>query len=142
MWKGFQFSLCIIKAITCIFQKGNKQTQKKKESQQIPLVFSFSTNLTAFLHSTYFPYVCPEMTNELLEFNDHTNRNNSASYILSSLFLGARVIISSTLHIISAASVAESNTACLTLNDSEIPSFSRPPTYERTKTKVRKWNQP
>lgn len=49
-------------------------------------------------------------------------------HILSSLLLGAQVMISSTLRIISAASVAESNTACLTLKDSEIPSSAISPT--------------
>lgn len=51
-----------------------------------------------------------------------------ASYILSSLLLGAQVMISSTRRIISAASVAESNTACLTLNASDIPKAAISPT--------------
>ncbi|KAJ0923298.1 hypothetical protein Hanom_Chr05g00444121 [Helianthus anomalus] len=50
------------------------------------------------------------------------------TYILSSLLLGAQVMISSTLRIISAASVAESNTACFTLNASDIPSTDISPT--------------
>ena len=52
----------------------------------------------------------------------------SDHYILSSLCRGAQVMISSTLRIISAASVADSNTACLTLNASEIPSSDISPT--------------
>lgn len=54
-------------------------------------------------------------------------------YILSSLLRGAQVMISSTLRIISAASVAESNMACLTLNASEIPSAAISPTCPITK---------
>lgn len=119
--------------ILTLYYKGNhlhiskgkqKDSEKKKKvSTDSSSLISFSTKLTAYLHSTYFPYVCLEMTNELLEFNDHTNRNNSTSYILSSLFLGTHVIILSTLSIVSTASIAKSNIACLTLNDSKIPSF-------------------
>lgn len=56
-------------------------------------------------------------------------RTESVSHILSSLLRGAQVMISSTLSIISAASVAESSTACFTLNASDMPSFSISPTW-------------
>jgi len=52
-------------------------------------------------------------------------------YILSSLLLGAHVMISSTLRIISAASVADSNTAWLTLNASQMPCSNMSSTYEK-----------
>jgi len=55
-------------------------------------------------------------------------KQHRASHILSSLLRGAQVMISSTLSIISAASVADRSTACLTLKDSDIPSFSISPT--------------
>ncbi|KAF5806464.1 hypothetical protein HanXRQr2_Chr05g0221811 [Helianthus annuus] len=58
------------------------------------------------------------------------------TYILSSLLLGAQVMISSTLRIISAASVAESNTACFTLNASDIPSTDISPTCNHTHFKM------
>lgn len=56
------------------------------------------------------------------------NRERGLLHMWSSLLRGAQVMISSTRRIISAASVAESNTACFTLNASEIPSSVISPT--------------
>jgi len=55
------------------------------------------------------------------------SQRSTQFHILSSLLRGAQVMISSTLRIISAASVAESSTACLTLNASEMPSSTISP---------------
>lgn len=63
---------------------------------------------------------------------DFLNQPNGLQdlHILSSLLRGAQVMISSTLRIISAASVAESKTACLTLNASKIPRCAISPTCQ------------